>query len=96
MRRIYHLVVYIAYGGYNLQKERLKKLQTFSLRGQTVHWIGAQFCVCRFLDSRDESLNMLKFCRIVLVAESAYNAQNTQFGLVMSATKAVFLDRSFI
>ena len=32
-------------------------------RGQTVHWLGAQFCVCMFLDSRDKSLNMLKFCR---------------------------------
>ena len=48
-----------------------------------------------FLDSRDKFLNMLKFCRndqrkeqkkkkwSVLVAESAYNAQNAQFGLVM-------------
>ena len=35
-----------------------------SLQGQTVHWIGAQFfCVCIFLDSRDKSLNRLKFCR---------------------------------
>ena len=34
-----------------------------SLRGQTVLWIGAQFCVCMFLDSRDKSLNVLKFCR---------------------------------
>ena len=67
------------------------------LRGQTEHWIGAQFCVCMFLDSRDKSLNMLKFCRndqrkkkekkknkrSVLDGESAYNAQNTQFGLAM-------------
>ena len=28
-----------------------------------MHWIGAQFCVCVFLDSRDKSLNMLKICR---------------------------------
>ena len=58
-----------------------------------MHWIGAQFCVCMFLDSRDKSLNMLKFCRndqrkvknkgSVLVAESAYNAQNAQLGFVM-------------
>ena len=34
-----------------------------SLRGQTVHWIGAQFCACMFLDTRDKSLNMFKFCR---------------------------------
>ena len=33
------------------------------LRGQIVHWIGAQFCVCMFLDSIDKSLNMLKICR---------------------------------
>ena len=65
-----------------------------------MHWIGAQFCVCMFLDSRDKSLNMLKFCRNDqregrtkeeqrerLVAESAYNAQNAQFGLVMRQSK---------
>ena len=34
-----------------------------TLRGQTVHWIGAQFSVYRSLESRDKSLNMLKFCR---------------------------------
>ena len=34
-----------------------------ALQGQTVHWIGAQFRVCMFMDSRDKSLNMLKFCR---------------------------------
>ena len=69
-----------------------------SLRSQTVHWIGAQLCVCMFLDSRDKSLNMVKFCRndqtegkkqkknkgSVLVAESAYNAQTAQFGLVIN------------
>ena len=63
-----------------------------------MHSIGAQFCACMFLDSTDKSLNMLKFCRndqrkenkerkknkgSVLVAESAYNAENAQFGLVM-------------
>ena len=31
-----------------------------TLRGQIVHCIGAKFCVCIFLDSRDKSLNMLK------------------------------------
>ena len=25
-----------------------------------MHWIGAQFCVCMFLDSRDKSLNMFQ------------------------------------
>ena len=24
-----------------------------------MHWIGAQFCVCMFLDSRDKSLNII-------------------------------------
>ena len=28
-----------------------------------MHWIVAQFCVGMFLDSRDKSFNMLKFCR---------------------------------
>ena len=31
-----------------------------SLRGQTVHWIGTQFCVGRFLDYRDKYLNMFQ------------------------------------
>ena len=43
-----------------------------------MHWIGAQFCLCMFLDSIDNSVNMLKFD---LVTKSAYNSQNTQFGL---------------
>ena len=34
-----------------------------SITGQTLHWIGAQFCVCMFLDPRDMYLNMLKLCR---------------------------------
>ena len=33
-----------------------------TLGGQTMHWIGAQFCFCMFLDSRDKSLNMLNGC----------------------------------
>ena len=74
-----------------------------SLRGQTVHWIGAHFCVCVFLDSINKSLIMLKFCRndqkmkeqkknkgSVLVSESAYNAQNSQFGLVMLEKRIVW------
>ena len=36
------------------------ELEIFSLRRQTEHWIGAQFCVCMFLDSRDKSLNMFQ------------------------------------
>ena len=38
----------------------LAHLSNETLRGQTVHWIGAQFCVCLFLDSRDKSLNMFQ------------------------------------
>ena len=34
-----------------------------ALRGHTVHSTDAEFCVCIFLDSRDQYLNMLKFCR---------------------------------
>ena len=45
------------------KKSTPRKIDFYSLRGQTVHWTGAQFCVCMFLDSRDKSLNMLKFCR---------------------------------
>ena len=51
-----------------------------------------------FFDSRDKSLNIISFCRndqkkikeqkknkgSVLVSESAYNAQNAQFGLEMN------------
>ena len=61
-----------------------------------MHWIGANFCVFMFLDSRDKSLNILKSCRknkkmkeqeknkrSVLNADSAHNSQNAQFGLVM-------------
>ena len=31
-----------------------------TLRGQTVHWIGAQVSSCMFLDSRDKFLNMFQ------------------------------------
>ena len=31
-----------------------------TLRGQTLHWIGAHFCVSMFLDSRDKYLNMFQ------------------------------------
>ena len=43
------------------------------LRGKTVHWIGATFCVYMFLNYKGS----------VFVAESAFNSENTQFGLVM-------------
>ena len=73
-----------------------KDLKGFALRGQTVHWIGAQFCVCMFLESRDKSLNMLKFCRNDQrkvknkrktkerpCCGICIHAQNAQFGLAM-------------
>ena len=37
-----------------------KIIRRAMLRGQTVNWIGAQFGVCMFLDSRDKSLNMFQ------------------------------------
>ena len=57
-----------------------------------MHQIDKQFGVCRSSESRDKSLNMLKLCRSVqkdkikesvLVAQFAYNSQNTQFDIVM-------------
>ena len=41
-----------------------KKIKIFfnSSLGQSVHWIGAHFCLFMLLDSRDKSLNLLKFC----------------------------------
>ena len=41
--------------------KKKSKLCRPSLRGQTVHWLGAQFCVCMFQDSSKQPLNMLKF-----------------------------------
>ena len=91
---------------------RLKKKKNYertSLRGQTVHWIGALVCVFKILDFRDKSLNMLKFCRkkemreqkknkgSVFVAESAYNSQNAQFCLLMmSQTSALKMNHTFL
>ena len=46
--------------------ENIKAVKIFcvagfsSLRGQTVHRINAQFCVCMALDSRDKPLNMFQ------------------------------------
>ena len=34
-----------------------------TLRGQTVHWIGAQFCVCMFLDSIDKTFKHVPKCQ---------------------------------
>ena len=54
-----------------------------------MHWIGAKFCVCRSLEPRDKSLNLLHYCRKtkeqrknkerVLVAGSASNLQKLCF-----------------
>ena len=52
-----------------------QKIIFFTLRGQTVHWIGAQFCVCMFLDSRDKSLNMFQIVsgfHLQILVDSAY------------------------
>ena len=61
-----------------------------------MHWMSAQFDVCMSLESRDMSLHITSlqnFVRIiketigtiVSVAESTYNKQSSQFGLVMHA-----------
>ena len=34
-----------------------------TLQDKTLHWIGAQFGVWRFLESGDKFLNKLKLCR---------------------------------
>ena len=89
--------------------KKKKNYERTSLRGQTVHWIGALVCVFKILDFRDKSLNMLKFCRkkemreqkknkgSVFVAESAYNSQNAQFCLLMmSQTSALKMNHTFL
>ena len=37
-----------------------KNILGHTSRGQTVHWIGAYFFVCMFLDSIDKPLNMFQ------------------------------------
>ena len=44
----------------NFDDQKKSRSYSETLRGQTVHWIGAQFCVCMFLDSRDKSKNMFQ------------------------------------
>ena len=84
----------------------MKNLDNKTLQGQTVHWIGAQICFCTFLDSRDKSLNMSKFCRNdqrklnnkkgtkgaswLRNPLTIYNSLNAQFGLVMKKIKIKF------
>ena len=63
-----------------------------SLRGQTVHWIGSQFLVCRslyhskcsltyknFVSKSKEIQDQKKIKESNLIADSVYNLQNTQF-----------------
>ena len=38
----------------------LCRQKEITLQGKTVLWVGAQLCVCMFLDSRDKSLNMFQ------------------------------------
>ena len=49
-----------AYGYRFGNKNFAKYAIEHSLRGQTVHWIGAQFYVCIFLDSLVNPLNMFQ------------------------------------
>ena len=73
-----------------------KRNKVITIQGQTVHWIGAQVCVCLFLDSRDKSVNLKILSKrpkkkkeqnnnkwSVLVAEPA---QNANFRLVVEDT----------
>ena len=91
LKSMFFYCFYLTSCGRNLANNFSFSYFSFTLRDQTVRWIGAHFCVCMFLDCRDKSLNMLKFCRnnqrgrknkkSVFVAESIYNSQNAQFGL---------------
>ena len=67
---------------FQTQPKSAPNANTASLRGQTVHWIGAHVKVLseRSKESKEQNKNKGGG---VLVAESAYNAQNAQFGLVM-------------
>ena len=69
-----------------------------------MHWIGAQFCVCMFLDSRDKSLNMINFVGTIKGNEKRkreqrersccgirLNSQNAQCGPVVIQLGCSFL-----
>ena len=81
----------------NSQQPVRKKIKNATLRGQNVHWIlclyvpGFQRQVFKhvkiFAEQSKESKEQKKNKGSVLVAESVYNAQNAQFGLVMKETK---------
>ena len=52
----------------------MKMIKT-TLRGQTVHWIGAKLCFCLFPDSRDNFLIMLNFCGTIQENETTKEKQ---------------------
>ena len=60
-----------------------------TLQSQTVHWIGAQFCGCMFLDCRDKSLNMPNFVRTIKEIESIEEEQKERpcYGIRLQFTK---------
>ena len=60
-----------------------------------MHWIGAQFCVCKFLDSRDKSLNMLQFCRTIKEKERTKEEQRERpcSGIRLQCTKCTVWPR---
>ena len=58
----------------------------FLLRGQTVHWIGAQFFVYLFLDSIDKSSNMFKLCPNNQRKLKNKRRTNRKFRLVISGS----------
>ena len=53
--------------------------KTSTIRGQTVRWIGARFCVCLFLDSIDKLLNIknVKFVGTIVVPRIPQHANIT-------------------
>ena len=77
---------------------KVKKSQYFipSFRGQTVHWVFAQFDECKFLVSRDKSLIMFKLNnqrkrktagKSKKCCEIYVKSQNPEFGLRMAGKK---------
>ena len=52
------------------------KIKLMTLRGQTVRWIGAQFCVCMFLNSLGKPLNIFQnVCRFHLQIFRGFRVQ---------------------
>ena len=61
-----------------------------------MHWIGAHFCVCMFLDSRDKSLKKLKLCRNDQKNERTKEAQSERpcCGIRVQFTKCTIYPRN--